>query len=130
MNQISLHDNRSLFPERATIKCYLLGWINQEIIIHKERQNLVVEQASTPIKIPLTISVAQLACLIKLFASLGLFNLNADELIHRISQTFSTKNSMAISSKSLRSKYYNIDTNAKSFIKDLIIRALNDIRKS
>ena len=79
-------------------------------------------------KIQFSISVAQIALLIKLFMDAKvILNENVVELLRFISKFIISKRSEVISFDSLRSKYYNMEQSTRNAVKDMLLRMLNII---
>ena len=73
-----------------------------------------------------SLSVAQLAFLIKLLVDTGIINnKNQTELLKTISKTICTHRNEAISADSLRNKYYNVDKNTTDAVKNMLIDMVN-----
>jgi len=72
-------------------------------------------------KIETDLSVSQLAYLFRLMYEVGMLKVyNQTDLLKFISINFKTNNTQAISTRSLRSKYYNIDSATRDSVKKLL----------
>lgn len=72
-------------------------------------------------KIETDLSVSQLAYLFRLMYEVGMLKVyNQTDLLKFISINFKTNNTQTISTRSLRSKYYNIDSATRESVKKLL----------
>lgn len=76
-------------------------------------------------KIETNLSVSQLAYLFRLLYETGYLKVrNQTDLLKFIANNFTTGNTTEISTRSLRSKYYNIDSATKDSVKELLEKVL------
>lgn len=135
-NQTHVKPGLSYKPGQMSIKNQLNYWILEELaFVEKKRQLLLLpakrqDAVIEDFRILTDLSVQQLAYFTKLLVDTKVIkNRNLAELIRFISANTSTKRTERISHESFRTKYYNIEDSAKEFVKDLIIRLLNEARK-
>jgi hypothetical protein len=78
-------------------------------------------QSANQVKIETDLSVSQLAYLFRLMYEVGMLKVyNQTDLLKFISGYFKTNNTQVISTRSLRSKYYNIDSTTRESVKKLL----------
>ena len=107
---------------------YLKDFLIEEIKKLKNQEALAT--ATTSFKVQTPLSVANLACLIRVFYEEKIFSTtNQTELLNFFASNFSTQKQEQISSTSLRSKYYNIETSSLENIKDLFFQMINRLKK-
>ena len=114
------------FCEYPHMKLQLDEWIKLQIkqcnrrhkLANPDQQNLFSQQEA---KIQMSISVAEMACLFKLFQQAGIIN-NAVhmEILHIISAHFSTKKVAQISLGSLHNKYYHVEMRTTESLRRII----------
>ena len=114
----------------------VIDWIDEEInFIQIATQLIPPRQKDNTInskdyKLHTTLSVAQLACFIRLMTEEKLIaNPNQTEVIGFFAEHFRTDKSENISAESLRSKYYTIEGGTSNAVKDILIHMMNHIRK-
>jgi len=84
-----------------------------------------VDNTASNSKIETNLSVSQLAYLFRLLYETGYLKVrNQTDLLKFISNNFVTGNTTEISTRSLRSKYYNIDSTTRDSIKELLEKML------
>lgn len=115
-----------------TIKNQIVSWIEEEIDylykkIKLEATDLHNSNDKEPkIKLLSGLSVAQLSYFFNLLLQAGIIqHKNQRDIFRFISDNFKTKMSSNISSDSISSKYYNVESTTKSVIRDKIIELLN-----
>lgn len=136
-NQVQVKPCFSFNEKFRPIKDQLSEWIAEEIYFFERRQQLVINfplHADDPVqkdfKMKLSLSVAQLAFLLRALKEIGIIkNNNVLELLRHVASTVQTKHTETISWDSLRSKFYNEDATARDGVKDMVIELLNYIRK-
>jgi len=136
-NQIHEYPDLVLYPKQKPIKEQISLWIIEEIE-HLER-SLKLKHLSEPtnrnpgtldIKLQTNMSVAQFAYLIRIMIEIGIIkNTNQRDVLRLFSGIVKTKHADTISPESLRTRFYNIEENTKSAIKDLVIKMLNFVNK-
>lgn len=104
---------------RISLKTYILDWIQSEINFLKSKHQLSLNFPDTlakenigsqNLKVPVNLSVAQLAFSIKALVDCNVIKTtNTSELLRFFAQNFSTPYSEYISDESLRNKYYNAE---------------------
>ena len=118
-------------------KDQLVDWMYLEMAFLEKKHQLnyisppmVPAAAKSNSHITTTISVKQLALLIRLFYDCGVIKIeNQTELLNRAGANIKTVRKENVSPQNLRARYYNIDENTKTIVKDLLIRMVNQIRK-
>jgi hypothetical protein len=89
-----------------------------------------VPGCETPIKLNTSLSVAQLACLLRLLHEENILcHPNQTEALQFFARHFATDRTDQISSVSLRTKYYNVDRSTAESVKDLLFQMVNRLRK-
>ncbi len=118
------------YPE---IKPLLVEWLKQELKkCRKKQENFNPQQTNfikqDAIKIETSLSVGQIAFLFKILVENGIFsNKSHSNIIHFISENFTTKKSESISFSSLKNKFYNIDDSTKNHVKGLLFKMYENI---
>lgn len=138
ISQTQVKPSFSYKPKSKSLKNSLIEWVDEEIsFLEKRRQlslNFSVRQSQSPqqdIKLNTSLSVPQLAYLLKVFVETGIIqNKNQQEIIRFVSGGFRTKKAETVSADSLRSKFYNIEDNTRNTVKDILINMLNHVRKN
>lgn len=102
-------------------------FLENEVAQLKNKLPAVIQSA---VKINTSLSVAHLACLLRLLHEEKIFShSNQTELLEFFASHFSTARQEQISSTSLRSKYYNIERSTSEAVKDVLFQLLNRIKK-
>jgi hypothetical protein len=125
-------------PGNENLKDILIEWLNSEIHFLKEHKFLsqhdpghTNEDERKDFKLQTSLSVSQLAYLIKLLQQTGIIeNTNRLELLRFISEVVRTRQTKNISPDSLSSKFYNVEENTRKTLKNIIINLLNAINKN
>jgi hypothetical protein len=118
------------YPE---IKTLLVDWLKNELKkCRKKQENFNPQQTNImkqdAIKIETTLSVGQIAYLFKLLVENNIIsNKTNSNIIHFISENFTTKKSESISFSSLSNKFYNIDDSTKNHVKGLLFKMYENI---
>lgn len=114
------------------IKFQIYTWLEEEIEYltrKKELSKKILQQNEDNInqnKIHLDLSVAQLAYVLNLLIKSGLIkNNNLKEVLQIATEVFKTDMTETISFDSLRSKFYNVETNTTEAVKEKIENLLN-----
>jgi hypothetical protein len=106
----------------------LKEFLENELALLRSKQMAATDEPL--FKIKTTLSVAQLACLLRLFVEEKLMsNPNQTELINFFACHFTSLKQEQISGSSLRSKYYNIEGSSTEAVKDLLFQLLNRLKK-
>lgn len=137
INQTPIRGSMVLVKDNPSIKELITQWILEEICFLEKKYQLQAQLernenfiTDTNIKIVTDLSVAQLACFIRLLVEIGAIkNRNKDEMIRFYSDFFMSKQSENVAFGSFRSKYYGINESSKEYIKEMIIKMLNELRK-
>ncbi len=123
--------NISFQSENLNFDHRILGWIKEEIAYLEKKPSLTTpDLAPIEEKIKTTLSVAQLALLVRLFREVEIFpEQNQNNIFRRLSAILSSTNQEAISDVSLRGKFYQHDRHTISVLKDKVIAMLNYLNK-
>ena len=121
------------FPNIAEL---ITNWINREIKYCLKRQKQfnpeqTVLIGSDPVsakKIETSLSVPQLACLLKMLNKSGIItNPVKTELLEAVSKSFKTKKTENIALESLHNKFYNIEDKTRESVKQLLKQVILEI---
>ena len=120
------------------LKDQLSDWLLEEIQYLERKRELVSKSASNEdvfvrkeFKLEFDMSVAQFAYFIKAFVETGVIqNKNISELIRFLAKFVKTKRSESISYDSFRMKYYNVESNTKSSVRNLLHTAIGYINSN
>lgn len=134
LNQIPVRsefvNNEYSVPLRDT----LANWVYEELqFMNRKYQMTMTPQAhknglQDNFKIDFDMSVSQFACFTKTLVGAGIIqNKNVSELIRFLASSVKTKRSENISHESFRMKYYNIESNTKNTVKNLLHSAIGHI---
>src|SRR5690606_1467721 len=125
--------------ENASIAVMLDKWLEEEIKYMEVTKQLKLSLnpeirkagEGSINKIFINISVAEMACLLKVLTDAKVIKIdNYRDLFRTISRVYRTPNSENVSEQSLRSKFYKSEISTKTSVKDLLIRLLNQINSS
>ncbi len=135
MNQTQQKPGVAYRPKRSSLRHSLISWIDEEANFlmkrHQLSLNLPARDTAQPFKLNTSLSVAQLAYLIRIMIEENIIlHRNQREVLTFFAHHTRTKKAENISVESLRTRYYNIDTSTKEAVKDVIINLLNNIRKN
>jgi len=106
----------------------LIGFIEQQFSQYLNLAKIVPYHDASPSdeKIKTTLSVAQLALLVRLFMEVGIFpKQNQNNIFRRLSEVLSSTKQEAISDVSMKGKYYQHDRHSIGVLKDKVIAMLN-----
>lgn len=120
------------------LKNQLSDWLLEEIQYLERKRELVSKSAFNEeafvrkeFKLEFDMSVAQFAYFIKAFVETGVIqNKNISELIRFLAKFVKTKRSESISYDSFRMKYYNVESNTKSSVRNLLHTAIGYINSN
>lgn len=137
INQAQIKPGFSYNPDYKPIKEQLSDWITEEIHFVEKRQQLSLhfkpgdtEFIKKDFKLALELSVAQLACFIRLLVETKIIqNKNIQDVLRFVSKSVRTRKAENIAHSSLYSKFYNIEESARTAIKDMLIKLLNQVRR-
>jgi hypothetical protein len=113
-------------PDFPSTKELVLEWLKSEIKLCRKKQILSNPDQTKLIprkdhKIEMNLSVAQIAYFFKLLSTAGIITNKVQmEVLHVISDNFSSKRSETISFDSLHNKYYNVTDSTEESINALI----------
>jgi len=138
INQSYVKPKVALYPDGNSLKEMLADVITEEIYaMEKEHQyNSYYEpvqkhSVSGGIKIPINLSVPQLACITRLFVKIGLIgNIKLIDLFDFLSNNILTKKAGNLSVKNLNNHYYETDDKSIATVKEFMIAIINEINKA
>ena len=124
--------------QMATLKDQLLEWIEQETSYLERRHQLSLNLPVNKVdglpenyKLTTGLSVAQLAYFTKLLLETKvILNRNHKEVLKFISHYFRSKKAENISFESMRTKFYNIESNTREAVREIVSTILNEVRKT
>lgn len=135
VNQAQVKPGIAYNPRASSVKDQVNNYVNEEIE-YLERVSVLNSQvvdrrdAHTAFKIRMDISVAQLSYLIKVFLATAIIqNSNINELLRFFSKIIVTRKSEGVSYDSLRAKFYNVELNTKSVVRDMFSLLIRQIDK-
>jgi hypothetical protein len=115
-----------------SIKEQIISWIEEEIEYLSKKMKLDANQFTNvannedKIKFLTGLSVAQLSYFFALLIETGIIkHKNQADIFRFISENFKTENTAKISTDSIKTKYYNVETTTKIAIREKIIELLN-----
>lgn len=132
-------------PERAdviydthypSLKGMLTAWLLEQIeltdlALKKQSSDLQIPASLFPQKQSLNLSVAHLACLIRLFLEENiLLSDNIRAVLQSFATNFRTKRQAAISAGSLSKEFYSIDQHTAARVRDMLQRMINRINRT
>ena len=104
--------------------------INININVQDQRTPSVLIDNLKQVKIETNLSVSQLAYLFRLMYETGYLKVrNQTDLLKFISDNFKTGNTHTISTRSLRSKYYNVDSATRDSVKELLGKIMEKLNQ-
>jgi hypothetical protein len=138
INQTFIKPKVALYPDGNTLKEMFVDWITEEIyVLEKEHQYNCSNETdkkqfvSGGIKLPINLSVPQLAYITRIFVKIGLIgNIKLIDLLDFLSINMLTKKAENLSAKNLNNHYYAPDDKSTAVVKTYMIEAINEINKS
>lgn len=104
--------------------------INININVQDQRISPTLNGNPQNTKIETNLSVSQLAYLFRLMYETGYLKVrNQTDLLQFIADNFMTGNTHTISTRSLRSKYYNVDSATRDSVKELLVKVLEKLNQ-
>ncbi|MDB5141059.1 MAG: hypothetical protein JWR12_2975 [Mucilaginibacter sp.] len=116
-----------------SLKQLLAGWLSEEAVYTAEqlRQEKKTMLALQQEKLPLNLSVAHLACLVRLFFEENLLNTSSLTVIFRfISRHYTTKRQVAISTGSLSKEFYSTSQVTAAVVRDMLLKMVARINQN
>lgn len=104
-------------PRWPSLARIMSGWLEEELA-----QAPKVAQTACSKKFPLTIPVAQLACLLKLFYEESQVPVTASELIRWAAANLSTKRQPDISPRSLSKEFYSVTQFTAARVREILLQ--------
>jgi len=137
INQTFIKPKVALYPDGNSLKEMLVDWITEEIyVLEKEHQYNCSNETdkkqfvSGGIKLPVNLSVPQLAYITRVFVKIGLIgNIKLTDLLDFLSINMLTKKAENLSAKNLNNHYYAPDDKSTAVVKTYMIEAINEINK-
>jgi hypothetical protein len=135
--QQTIQLNNAVHESLPALKDQVVLWLKEEIAYHEKMQKIEKQDEkqsdalqAQPIKLKTSLSVAQVAYLMRVMYEAGIITAdNQREIARFVSESMCTERTSKISFESLYSKYYNIETSTNRAIKEVIIRMLNYVNK-
>jgi hypothetical protein len=135
INQTFFESGKFLNPNREPLHDLLTQWLSDEIYyLEKQIQLngstniLEKELTNSNFKVQTSLSVPQLAYLIRLFIRIGVItNKTLTDLMRFLSSHIQTKQSDELGSESLYKRFYENSDSSKRVVKTLVIKLLNEI---
>jgi len=113
-------------PSMPAVAMFMNGWLKEELALLSH----AAPKPARAEKIPVDLSVAHLAGLLKLFYEEGLYPcVNLTRLFCFFSDHFSTKRQTNISARSLSKEYYTIDQSTAAYLRDKLMRMLSRLNR-
>jgi hypothetical protein len=131
VNQVNTLSRLALNPLFPSAQEQLSTWLRQEIDYQEKHTPRaaaapLLQDPSPAHKITTTLSVPQLANMLKLFSDLGIIvHDNKTELLETFASMFRTEKTENISAGSLRNNFYNEDASVSRSVRDLLLIAVN-----
>jgi hypothetical protein len=130
--QPNIHYNKMYYdPLLPPVTVMYKGWLQDEALAVAERlrsQPIIAENPTE--KIGMNLSVAELACMVRLFFETGLFlEPSIKEILQLIPLHFSAKRQPHITGGSFSSKYYSSEQKAAAKIKALLLKMIAWLNK-
>jgi hypothetical protein len=122
-------------PEWPTIKLMLETWLNDEIATRmlagkKDFNGAGAKHSYKPEKLPLNISVAQLALIVRLFYESGHFAIaNIKEILRFIALHYESKKQQHISTGSIHKEFYSVTQVTAAVVRDMLLKMVDIINK-
>ncbi|MBA4241431.1 MAG: hypothetical protein C0448_11950 [Sphingobacteriaceae bacterium] len=135
VNQRQCKTQLSFNSNLPSLKHQVIGWIEEEInyltkkieLDTKQQQPNLFTQLDKP-KLQSGLSVAQLAYFFKLQVDAGIItHKNQRDIFRHIAESYQTSKVHDISSESVGSKFYNVESSTADAVKENIIKLLNII---
>lgn len=136
INQVQLKPGIGYNRQAPALKDQLNNYIVEEMEHVQRVQQLSGVAGAQPnrasgIKIQLQLSVAQIACLIKLFYETEVMvNRNVTDLLRCLAGLVVSRKTETVSFDSLRAKYYNVEQGTQAAVKKLLLKMLHALEKS
>lgn len=133
INILSDKTGHSFCSEYPNLRLVLIGWFKLEIKKCKKKQiNYNARQTNIftdlGCKIDMSLSVAQIAFMFKLFYESGIIiNKSQTDILHVLSEKLCSKKTESISFESLRKKYYSVEDSTKITVKEVLHLMLSNI---
>jgi hypothetical protein len=135
INQAQVKPGIAYNPRASSVKDQINNYITEEIeylerVASLNSQIVDRRETHTTFKVRMDISVAQLSYLIKTFLAAAIIqNNNVNELLRFFSKIIVTRKSEGISYDSLRAKFYNVEINTRSVVREMLTLMIRQIDK-
>jgi len=125
--------NLSYDSSWPSLKTMLSTWLQEEICLAEQafRKEIEVKAESNVPKLPIQMSVAHMACIIRLLFEESVFATNNLKLIFKcFAGHYQTKRQSAISPGSLSKEFYSIDQHTAARVRDLLQKMVLRINRN
>jgi len=132
LSTLPVTTDSSFQPRWPPLKVMLCGWLSEEVTSALQAQKMTDQKfdLNRTNKYPLNLSVAHLACFLKIFYSTDIpGNRNLTELFEFVTLQFSSKRQGDISAKSLSRLYYNTSQVSAAHVQGLLQQMLSEINR-
>ncbi|MFD0767138.1 hypothetical protein ACFQZI_19950 [Mucilaginibacter lutimaris] len=129
---LPLTDGLACNPRWPSLKSMLCGWMAEEIAFLNEMHKLTANEvfSAQPEKYPLNVSVAHLACFLKVFVMSDLTGTrNLSRLFNFVADHFSSKRQGRISARSLSKEYYGTTQVTAAKVQGMLERMIGEINR-
>lgn len=137
VNQAQVKPGIKYHPHGPSLKDQLNNYLVEELEYQQRLQqgskNLpdVSEQSSQEFKLRLSVSVSQMAYLLKILLETKLIlNNNLSQILQFLVKHVVTKRSETISAGSFRSKYYDVENSTRESVRNMLLSLVHHIDKS
>jgi len=125
--------NLSYDSSWPSLKTMLSTWLQEEIYLAEQafRKEIEVKAESSVPKLPIQMSVAHMACIIRLLFEENVFAINNLKLIFKcFADHYQTKRQSVISPGSLSKEFYSIDQHTAARVRDLLQKMVLRINRN
>lgn len=126
----------SFHPEWPSVKSMLEGWLTDEIAMavisnKKEKTTPPDKEYAVTEKLVLNLSVAQIACLVKVLYEEGIYgSVSITDILKFTVTHFRSKRQQQISNGSLSKEYYSVSQVTAAVVKDILTKMIQRINKN
>jgi len=139
ISQVTICPDCAFDVRNEPVNGFLGKWIRAEILFHEKNLQLLSGpfyplnfpgMAPDGIKLEVDLSVAQMACLLRLVTECGLVKGNSvRELFNFLAEHFRSKKQENISAESIRVKYYQIEESTRKEAHKILLRLLEKVSR-
>jgi hypothetical protein len=114
-------------PLDPSVDQTILSWIAEELVYLQEVGDVpAIEDKERLLRVKTSLSVPQIALLLRLFSEVGIFHKqNKTNIFRRFSRLLATDRKEEISHKAIKDRYYHPDRTTITAVKDKVIAMLN-----